>query len=434
MPPAVPPEGKFVEIALEVRFACAMERAGEPPLQIGEHPMHPGQQDVCRHAAYRLAHVPVFPELQVARQTVADHSRVRRHHALNKAADVLAGAVPQRLQPHPPWVTVRGEFYRANDQQLADIRDAITLDRVVLRAQRHFGLVRLHHGLQQAAVRRYHRPAQLVQQQPSRLVAADAELRLRLLGGNAVRMARQLVDRLEPRPQRQLAPMHDRTGRHRRLPVAAGTLPGEWLGLKLPALADAASGADKTIRPPLRGEVAGARRPVWKPSVELRPRHWPIGFPSAHHKNIMATFGQLSTDPKQAQLLPLGAPEPTGGALKMEFAPTQGLNIALSQYAPNKQIWIKGKQYTSKAIYSPYRDERRNAWTRRRLYFECSRCGHAKTEAYVQERQNLVIDCEACRSAGTFGPAKRWFRPPGFAHPIDRDPVTTADSPNETAY
>src|SRR5712692_5240553 len=109
--------------------------------------------------------------------------------------------------------------------------------------------------------------------------------------------------------------MHDRTGRHRRLPAAAGTLPGEWLGLKLPALADAASGADKTIRPPLRGEVAGARRPVWKPSVELRPRHWPIGFPSAHHKNIMATFGQLSTDPKQAQLLPLGAPEPTGGAL-----------------------------------------------------------------------------------------------------------------------
>ena len=119
---------------------------------------------------------------------------------------------------------------------------------------------------------------------------------------------------------------------------------------------------------------------------------------------------------------------------KMEFAPTQGLNIALSQYAPNKQIWIKGKQYTSKAIYSPYRNELRDAWTRRRLYFECSRCGHAKTEDYTQERQNLVIDCEACRSLGTFGPAKRWFRPPGFAHPIDRDPVSTPDSPNETAY
>src|SRR6266404_2858240 len=59
---------------------------------------------------------------------------------------------------------------------------------------------------------------------------------------------------------------------------------------------------------------------------------------------------------------------------KMEFAPAQGLNIALSQYAPNKQIWIRGKQYTSKAIYSPYRDERSDAWRKRRLYFECSVC------------------------------------------------------------
>src|SRR6266849_11003856 len=90
--------------------------------------------------------------------------------------------------------------------------------------------------------------------------------------------------------------MHDRTGGHRRLPVAAGTLPGERLGLELPALADAAGRTDETVRPSLRGEVAGARRAVRKPSVELRPRHRPIGFPSARHKNIMATFGRLSTD------------------------------------------------------------------------------------------------------------------------------------------
>jgi hypothetical protein len=119
---------------------------------------------------------------------------------------------------------------------------------------------------------------------------------------------------------------------------------------------------------------------------------------------------------------------------KMEFAPSQGLNIALSQYAPNKQIWIKGKQYTSKAIYSPYRNERRDSWGRRRLYFECSRCGHAKTEDFDDSRKNAVIACEACRTPGTFGPAKPWFRPPGFAHPIDKPPVTTPDAPNETAY
>jgi hypothetical protein len=121
-------------------------------------------------------------------------------------------------------------------------------------------------------------------------------------------------------------------------------------------------------------------------------------------------------------------------APKMEFAPSQGLNIALSQYAPNKQIWIKGKQYTSKAIFSPYRNERRDAWGRRKLYFECSRCGHAKTEEYDETRRNAVVACEACRTPATFGPAKPWFRPPGFAHPIDKQPVTTPDAPNETAY
>src|SRR5258705_13704668 len=99
--------------------------------------------------------------------------------------------------------------------------------------------------------------------------------------------------------------MHHRTGGHRRLPVAAGTLPGERLGLELPALANAAGRTDETIRPPLRGEIAGARRPVRKPSVELRPRHRPIGFPSARHKNIMATFGTAVNRSPQAQLLPL---------------------------------------------------------------------------------------------------------------------------------
>jgi len=120
---------------------------------------------------------------------------------------------------------------------------------------------------------------------------------------------------------------------------------------------------------------------------------------------------------------------------RMDFAPAQGLNIALSQYAPNKQIWIKGKQYTSKAIYSPYRDERSNAWKKRKLYFECSVCGHAKTEDYVEERRNGTFRCEACRAVpDSFGPGRPWFRPPGFAHPIDRDPVTTPDDPNESAY
>lgn len=129
------------------------------------------------------------------------------------------------------------------------------------------------------------------------------------------------------------------------------------------------------------------------------------------------------------------SPNSTGYRAEMEFAPSQGLNIALSQYAPNKQIWIKGKQYTSKAIYSPYPDERRDAWKARRLYYECERCGHARTDVhYDVARRGERLKCEACHSEGSFGPAKPWFRPPGFAHPWKQDAPSVPDEPNETAY
>jgi ATP-dependent helicase YprA (DUF1998 family) len=129
------------------------------------------------------------------------------------------------------------------------------------------------------------------------------------------------------------------------------------------------------------------------------------------------------------------SPNSTGYRAEMEFAPSQGLNVALSQYAPNKQIWIKGKQYTSKAIFSPYPNERKDAWATRRLYYECDRCGHAKTDThYDASRRGERLTCEACHTPGSFGPAKPWFRPPGFAHPWGQPAPSVPDEPNETAY
>lgn len=128
------------------------------------------------------------------------------------------------------------------------------------------------------------------------------------------------------------------------------------------------------------------------------------------------------------------SPTSTGFRPEMEFAPSQGLNVALSQYAPNKQIWIAGKQYTSRAIYSPFPHDRKNAWGRRKLYYECAQCGHAKTEAFDPVRRGETLTCEACQTPGTFGPSKPWFRPPGFAQLWDQPAVTTPDEPNETAY
>jgi hypothetical protein len=60
-------------------------------------------------------------------------------------------------------------------------------------------------------------------------------------------------------------------------------------------------------------------------------------------------------------------------------------------------------------------------------------CGHAKTEEYSKEGENASDNCPACGNQGTFGPAKVWFRPVGFAHPIDVPAKTKTDDVNETA-
>lgn len=118
----------------------------------------------------------------------------------------------------------------------------------------------------------------------------------------------------------------------------------------------------------------------------------------------------------------------------MRFAPSQGLPIALSQYAPDKQVWISGKCYTSGAIYSVMSDDRFNAWQSKRLYMECRDCGYARTFDVTEVARGDTSDCRACGGLGSFGPARYWFRPPGFAHPVDVEEVTSPDDVPETSY
>jgi hypothetical protein len=118
----------------------------------------------------------------------------------------------------------------------------------------------------------------------------------------------------------------------------------------------------------------------------------------------------------------------------MRFAPSQGLPIALSQYAPGKQIWISGKCYSSGAIYSPMKDERFKAWQGRRFYRECSVCEFADTVHQNQADPYASGDCPACGATGTFNEPHVWLRPPGFAHPVDVEEVTSPDDVPETSY
>ena len=118
----------------------------------------------------------------------------------------------------------------------------------------------------------------------------------------------------------------------------------------------------------------------------------------------------------------------------MRFAPSQGLPVALTQYAPGKQVWISGKCYTSGAIYSVMSEDRSIAWDSKRIFMECSDCGFAKTFDIGEANRGEKRNCEACDGEETFGPGRYWLRPPGFAHPIDVEEVTSPDDIPETSY
>jgi len=117
-----------------------------------------------------------------------------------------------------------------------------------------------------------------------------------------------------------------------------------------------------------------------------------------------------------------------------EFTPTQSLAIALTQYAPGKRIWVGGKEFVSGALYSVNRSDLFNAWRKRKLYFECSICRYALTMALGAAQKGERRDCAACGGKETFGPARTWLRPPGFAHPVGIDPGTAADERSTRSY
>ena len=79
MAPAIPAEGEFVEVTLQVLFPDAMQRADEPTLQVGERPVDPWQQNVRRHVADDLADVlAMFSQFAITREPVAHHGGATR--------------------------------------------------------------------------------------------------------------------------------------------------------------------------------------------------------------------------------------------------------------------------------------------------------------------------------------------------------------------
>jgi hypothetical protein len=122
------------------------------------------------------------------------------------------------------------------------------------------------------------------------------------------------------------------------------------------------------------------------------------------------------------------------GVPAFHFTPSQGLAVALSQYAPGKEVWIANKRYTSGALYSPLKGERSRAWHDKKLYYECRICHFARTESLAGGHRGEKLDCPACGARDAFGEARYWVRPPGFAHPVSWDEETSADDQPARSY
>jgi ATP-dependent helicase YprA (DUF1998 family) len=119
---------------------------------------------------------------------------------------------------------------------------------------------------------------------------------------------------------------------------------------------------------------------------------------------------------------------------EFEYEPSQGLPVALTQYAPGKIVWIDNKEWTSGALYTPFQKERFEAWQGRLLYFECQVCRYAKHVPYSEASRGELRDCPACGAEQKFGKAMNWLRPPGFAHPVSKDPGTSPDDAPARSY
>ena len=119
----------------------------------------------------------------------------------------------------------------------------------------------------------------------------------------------------------------------------------------------------------------------------------------------------------------------------LKYSPQQGLNQALSGYAPGREVWVNGERHYSFGIWTPFnRRDCWQAWYAMKVYFECDRCGYARVEQRSDEHYvEQALDCPACGTAASMGPGTRWLRPPGFAHPVDLDPeLPLEDSPTPT--
>jgi len=268
---AVEAEDEFIEVGLEVLAAQPVIDAQGPDLEVGEDPVHPGQDDMGGHLADDMGIVGDTGGAGVAGPAVGLGSGGGRQVGGEKG--MQAG---RRIIGHLAQTDAAGagtavlHFNRTDNQHFASVAAAATArDRIVFAAADDFGFVDFDEAGEQASAGGQHAAAQLGADQPSRLVGAEGELTLQLQGRDAVGVGGHQISGPEPDRQRQLGVMHDGPGGDRGLAAAAGTLIGPGLGFEPPSFVAAAAGASEAVGPARGGKILGASSLITEALLEL---------------------------------------------------------------------------------------------------------------------------------------------------------------------
>ena len=143
------------------------------------------------------------------------------------------------------------------------------------------GFIDFHYATQPLPPRTYHRPPQLVQPRPGRLVAAQPENALQTQRAGPVLLRGHVPDRPEPQPQRFARVLEDRAGGHRRLPPAAGALPPHLTHRPSPLMP--ACRTAETVRPAQPEQVVPTGLLGPEPRLELDQVAWVILHEPAYY-------------------------------------------------------------------------------------------------------------------------------------------------------
>lgn len=325
---AVEAEGEFVEVVVEMLVLdAALQRSHEPPLEQRGDLVDARHDDVSRIGAGADDgdRMPVASRRQtgIAAPAIGLDGRAGFHGAAHEGQQAVGRDVGDSAQSDPAEAAAV-LFCRHRDDGLAGGFPTLL---AFLRGA-DIGLVHLHLAMQAVATGTDHRPPQLVQPGPRRLVAAQPQHTLQAQGAHPILLAGDEPHRQEPQPQGLARPFEDRAGRQRHLPAAGATAQQPARHFRR-LLHRSAGRAGEAVRPAQPSDVGPARRFAAEPRLELLKRpgvinSW-LGAARIRHASILSLGGRCGKGiPTCYQILALSRFEKTG-ALTVVISPLVAL-------------------------------------------------------------------------------------------------------------